>query len=374
MDGGVAEIGGFIDGGAGADGALELAFEAGIEGGPSDASWWDGAPEDGEVSDSGPVDGGLYASASADAGGAPSLAQAKPVETPTAPSAPTYIPIPIPGPSESVERPVRDLLEQFFPVLPREQTTILAPALMLIVLMALAFALRRAGEWLPDQGLLPRLAALALVLTRLLIIVGVVGLIAKLMPEWMGRALPWIVLAAAGAVGWSARDLLPDAVAWLVLASERRIGVGLWIAGEGFEGVVERRGFRSVVVRDAHGLRVAIPNRLLLQTPVTVQGQRGPIHDVVLRLRVDRPSALVREALNDAILTSPWIALGRPLLIRRDGREADLWHIRVHLLEIRFALRFEGELLERTEEMLAAPDRATPIAASRSDEDGTSVG
>ena len=59
-----------------------------------------------------------------------------------------------------------------------------------------------------------------------------------------------LLMAGGAALGWSARDVLPDIIAGLVITFERRIRKGMWVRGEGFSGSVEQLGLRASWLRD----------------------------------------------------------------------------------------------------------------------------
>ncbi|MFK8004301.1 MAG: hypothetical protein AB8H86_32345, partial [Polyangiales bacterium] len=75
--------------------------------------------------------------------------------------------------------------------------------------------------------------------------------------------------------------------------------------------------------------------------------------DVTLRLTGHSATAL-REAIIDAVLGSPWVAPQHRPHVYRDPDEPELWRVRARLLEAQYGVRFEGELLERTEATLEA--------------------
>ncbi len=154
-------------------------------------------------------------------------------------------------------------------------------------------------------------------------------------------------------------------IAGFVLAFERRIRTGMWIRSEDFAGQVESVGIRATLIRDAQGRQVAIPNRHLLRRPVTSDLSHELEQDVLLRIESDAPAERIRLAIRDAVLSSPWVLPGADPIVLRDPDDAWIWRVRSRLLAMRFAVAFEGELLERTEEMLAAyrpPPAPEPVA------------
>ncbi|MEM9189234.1 MAG: mechanosensitive ion channel domain-containing protein [Myxococcota bacterium] len=228
----------------------------------------------------------------------------------------------------------------------------LGTAALILLLMVLVYAVRRTRDRLPEHGVLPMVVRTAHIGLRLLVFLGMVALGVRVVAPALGNALPFAIVAGVIAIGWSARDVLPDAVAGVAVLFERRIRPGMWISGEGFEGVVEARGLRAIALRHPSGDRVAVPNRRLLTSVVRLQ-DGGATHDVALRFDGSIPAVRIRPALRDAVLTSPWVKSKMEMSIARDGADPTLWHVRAHLLDEKHATRFAGELLERAEDILA---------------------
>ncbi|MCA9617164.1 MAG: mechanosensitive ion channel [Myxococcales bacterium] len=228
--------------------------------------------------------------------------------------------------------------------------TLLATFALAIVL---AFALRRVRESLPDRGLIPSLLAFVHLALRLLVVAIALMLLLRALPPRLSVVALFTLAAVALALGWSVRDFLPDLVAGFVVVFERRVRRGTWVSAAGFAGQVERLGFRSTLLRDAQGRRVDVPNRHLLTSPVTSGGHHEREHEVEVHLETTLPAAVVRAALRDAVLASPWVFPGAGASVLRDPDEPMRWRVRGRLLEASFGARFEGELLERAEALLA---------------------
>ncbi len=221
-------------------------------------------------------------------------------------------------------------------------------------LWVLGSVLGRLARGFSAEGLLPGLLEGLRLLLRVVAVVFVLVAVGRSLPPSVRPALPWALLAAAAAVGWSARDVLPDLVAGVLLVTERRIRPGRWVGGDGFAGTVERVGLRASTLRDSLGRRVTVPNRHLLSVPLIEGRAVGGEHEVQLRLPEHCVAADVRAALRDAVLLSPWVPPGADPVVLRDPVDRALWTVRAPLLEVRWAARFEGELLERAEELLVA--------------------
>jgi small-conductance mechanosensitive channel len=153
-------------------------------------------------------------------------------------------------------------------------------------------------------------------------------------------------------IGWSVRDLFADLVAGGVLAAARRVKRGVWVSGEGFQGTVEGRSLRATWLRDAKGGRLTVPNRAMVGAPMVFDAGADAEHEVEVRLEGYEDAGKVRMALTDAILSSPWVLAGATPVVLRDPADPVVWRVRTKLLEPRFSVHFEGELLERVEDLL----------------------
>lgn len=258
------------------------------------------------------VDAGLQTEpeVEADAGAAPPLAEA-------IPAAQVDVQEATPDPIAQVETTLDELLEG----VPWGRWTVWRLLFWLLAAVLLAYVAGRLRERLPTSGAIPRIIRTTHIGLQIggVLIAG--ALLARLLSPSLGPALPWMILVASAAVAWSARDIMPDLVASIVLALEQRIRTGMWVSGEGYAGIVERRGLRAVWLRDGHGNRIAVPNRRFLDTPVVSQLTAGPFHEVSVRLATKEPARMIRQALNDAVLTSPWVHPDVACVVRRDGRD-----------------------------------------------------
>ncbi len=237
---------------------------------------------------------------------------------------------------------------------------------LLLIAIAISFLIGRARNSLAHEGALPLAASFLHALVRIAALAVGITLLVRLLPPGLWPALPLTLAAAAIALGLSLRDLLPDLLAGIVIAFEQRVQPGTWVAGNGFGGIVERRSLRATWLRDGHGRRIAVPNRVLLRGPIASHISTGPVHDTTLRIASEGPAGEIRRAILDAVLASPWVRAEVPPAVRRDGKDPMVWHVRAPLLDMRFGSQFEGDLLERTEEMLQGESRwPTPRTAPR---------
>jgi small-conductance mechanosensitive channel len=230
------------------------------------------------------------------------------------------------------------------------------------------FVVARARSWVATNIPLERMLGVLVLVLRL---VGL-GLLLAIVLESVPGGQDWVLLTLvvlALVIGWSVRDLFADLVAGGVLAAERRIKKGVWVSGSGFQGTVEGRSLRATWLRDGQGHRLTVPNRAMVGAPMVYDAGAEAEHEVVVRLEGYHDAGKVRMALTDAILSSPWVLAGATPVVLRDPADPVVWRVRTRLLEPRFSLHFEGELLERVEDLLRydPEERETVPGAAPSD-------
>lgn len=221
-----------------------------------------------------------------------------------------------------------------------------------LALLALVHRLRRP---LPDQGVLPRVLGVLHLALRLSAVVVLLMLSARFLPSWLQPSLLLTLAAVAVAVGFGGVwTVLPDVVGGMVLLTEGRLKPGQWVVGEGFAGAVEHVGPRVTVLRAADGALVTVPNRCVVRSPVRASERRWHEVEVELRTPEGAPASQLRHAIREAVLSSPYIPPDPGLVLSRDPRKPNRWRLRVRLLHVRYAAPFEGQLVERVEEAVAA--------------------
>lgn len=248
--------------------------------------------------------------------------------------------------------PLVNELQEFVSIFGRDGSGNLWGILLWFILAAVAATgIRRVRESFPSDGLIPNALALLHVGMRLVVIALALAFIVRALPPRLSLVMLLAFAGLAVAIGWSLRDVMPDLVASLVIAFERRIRRGVWVSGEGFAGHVERLGLRAALLYDTHGNRVMVPNREIVRAPVTA-GVGDHARELEVEVRIAGPAEEVRAALRDAVLTSPWVHPDAKPVVLRDPADPERWRVRGRLLEASFGARFEGELLERAEALL----------------------
>ncbi|MCB9691219.1 MAG: mechanosensitive ion channel family protein [Alphaproteobacteria bacterium] len=216
-----------------------------------------------------------------------------------------------------------------------------------------AAGLRRLNHRLKPNGVLPATVRTIEVVVRLFVAFLGLGAFGALVPASVSPALPIVVMAAAVAVGWSARDVSRDLVAGVFIAVEGQLRAGYWVSGERYSGSVEALGLRVTWLRDVHGRRIVVPNRVLLAQPLVTDDKPWPRIQFRVALPLNAPTRAIRDALEEAVLLSPWVAPEPEMEVHPDALEANIWHVAVRVLDSRYAHRFQGLLRERVEEILA---------------------
>ncbi len=248
--------------------------------------------------------------------------------------------------------PLVNELQEFVSIFGHDGSGNLWGILLWFILAAVAATgIRRVRENFPSDGLIPNVLALVHVGLRLVVIALALAFIVRALPPRLSLVMLLAFAGLAVAIGWSLRDVMPDLVASLVIAFERRIRRGVWVSGQGFAGHVERLGLRAALLYDTHGNRVMVPNREIVRAPVTA-GVGDHARELEVEVRIAGPAEEVRAALRDAVLTSPWVHPDAKPVVLRDPADPERWRVRGRLLEASFGARFEGELLERAEALL----------------------
>jgi small-conductance mechanosensitive channel len=263
------------------------------------------------------------------------------------PNAPVAAPVVTEPPSEEAEPTPDGTDEESSP----ERRPLLVLFLSLLGVGLLLFAAERVRAWITVNVPLRRGVGALVVFLRLTGLGLLIGIAIELLPagrDWIFGGL--VVLAIV--TGWSVRDLFADVVAGAILAGERRVRKGMWVSGDGFQGTVEGRSLRATWLRDGQGHRLTVPNRAMVGAPMVYDSGGEAEHEVVVRLEGYDDASRIRLALNDAILSSPWVLAGATPVVLRDPADPVVWRVRSKLLEPRFSVHFEGELLERVEDLL----------------------
>jgi Mechanosensitive ion channel len=228
---------------------------------------------------------------------------------------------------------------------------VLAALIGAALLTAVAAAARSAAGALRPEGLLPAALRGIEVGSRAAALIAVAWAGIVLLPDGLRALVPWVGGAMALAVGWSARDVLQDWIAWGFLASEGHLRPGAWVRGETFEGVVRALRPRVLWIVDERGTLAAVPNRLVARSVLQFDADGHPEVSVELDLPGVAP-ATARRVLEEAAWLSPWLAPGTAVRITSGGPGPERWAVRLRIVELACRDRFLGTFRERVGESL----------------------
>ena len=122
----------------------------------------------------------------------------------------------------------------------------------------------------------------------------------------------WGLLAVVVGAGWSCRFYFADGIAGLLILAEGRVVPGASVSGEGFSGKVASRGWRCVVLADARGRLLHVPNRSFHSHALRVQPPGRVSEAIRLRIPQGLDPAAARRLAVGWLARSPWVSSGPP--------------------------------------------------------------
>lgn len=237
---------------------------------------------------------------------------------------------------------------QLWPFAPPSGGQSFSRSAMWFIIATLAVVL---GRWidgtkttLPSRGLLPAVARVMEVVCRIAALIAVLFGTMRLVPDAYFQYFPVVLVAASVAVGWSARDVLHDVLAGVLLVVEHRLVPEMRVEADGRVGTVINVGFRSVSMESDDGQIIRIPNRDFLSTDTRVDKDPYAPVEVV----VEAPHG-ARRRLEEIALASPLVAPGHPPEVFRDPEHPERWVVRARLVHPRWTLAFRGAVQDRLE-------------------------
>lgn len=220
--------------------------------------------------------------------------------------------------------------------------------LALLISQATVSPLRR----LQSTGFLPFVFRIVFFGGRLVATMAFLSVFFLLLPESLRPAIPWVLVAAGVALGWSARDMLRDILAAGVLLVERRLKPGVRIRTQDHSGIITRMGFRAVYLNSDGGGELGLPNRSFLSRAFEIDPNPHLPIEIRLQIQSQASTDTIREALVEMALFSPFLAPGhRPEAVRDPGNH-NIWILKGRLLSAEHLKAFEGALEEQIETVL----------------------
>ena len=240
---------------------------------------------------------------------------------------------------------------------PSLQKAVLSGLLAALFVLLTRFLERGPLSRLPSRGLVPLGLRGLVVFLRLATLAAVLVGGLMLLPNSVNPAPAYVFIGVAVAVGWTARDVLRDVIAGVVLVVEHRLvksqRVLLRHDGVHMSGVVRTVGLRYVELVDDDGREVTVPNRALLEAIVHSDPDTYAPVEVRIHVRSGLDALRVRKALEELALTSPYLAPARPPEVHRDSSAPDVWLVRARLVDPRWSTAFEGAMVELADEVLS---------------------
>ena len=232
-------------------------------------------------------------------------------------------------------------------------------ALIVAAAMVLITAEQRLLPWIAARlhGRARHYLLAAVPLLRLVIIALALGLAVATVLEPTLQNMVALLGAVGLALGFALKDYASSLIAGVVSAFEQPYRPGDWIAIDGIYGEVRHVGMRSVELVTPDDTRVTVPHHKIWDTPVSNANNGTPDLQCVAHFYVepehDETAAL--QALEDVALTSPFLALARPVsVVARELPGAVEYRVRAYPLRPGLQFRFLTDLSLRGRRTLAA--------------------
>ncbi|MCK6522709.1 mechanosensitive ion channel family protein [Myxococcota bacterium] len=169
-----------------------------------------------------------------------------------------------------------------------------------------------------------------------------------------------MLVGAALALGWTARDLLRDVLGGVLLSLEGRVQPQTRVRFRGLSGVVESLDLRALILLDDEGQHITIPNRLLIEDVLAVDPDPYAPVEVTVHVPAGVGAQHVHQVLEEIALLSPYLAPSRPPHVYRDPDHKDIWIVSARLVHPRYAKEFRGALVELADEAFGVGGPKTP--------------
>jgi len=254
---------------------------------------------------------------------------------------------------------VRDLhaereIPRQLPVTPEPsfRRALIAGILAVFMLLAIRWIERGPLTRLPQRGLVPLTLRGTVVGLRVSTLAAVLIAGLMLLPKGLNPAPAYVFVGVALAVGWTARDVLRDFIAGVVLVVEHRLVVDQRVELGDHRGLIQGIGLRHVDVLDDSGQLVTIPNRVFLEATLHTDPDRFAPVAVRIHVPTGGQAGEVRRQLEELALLSPYLAPERDPEVHRDADERDVWVVRARLVDPRYAPAFRGAMVELADEVL----------------------
>ena len=229
-----------------------------------------------------------------------------------------------------------------------------------VLVLGVARMSRRGMRRLPTRGLIPLILRTTTLLGRGVFVPLIILGLYALTPEGWGWAEPAVLAAAAAAIGWTARDLLADLFAGVILGVDRSVEVNQRVEIDGEVGTVTDLGLRIARVRLDDGRILTLPNHLLASRVLRIDPDHYAPVTVPVRVPGEWGVGEVRKQLEELALLSPYVAPTRPPRVFRDPNQEAVWMVEARLVHASHAPAFSGALVELADEIFGSGASSKP--------------
>jgi small-conductance mechanosensitive channel len=224
--------------------------------------------------------------------------------------------------------------------------------LVLAVAAALILFVQKTLPWLANRlrGRRRHWLLAMVPLLRLVIIIGAFLWTVPIVIEPSVQNMVAVFGSLGLALGFALKDYASSLVAGIVAVGETPYRNGDWVEIDGIYGEVTHVGMRSLQLVTPDDNLVTIPHLKLWTGAISNANNGGPQlqcpTDFYVHPRHD--GAVVRAALHDVALTSPYIALDRPVaVVVQEQRWSTRYRLRAYPIDARQQFRFGTDLTVR---------------------------
>lgn len=229
---------------------------------------------------------------------------------------------------------------------------------VLALAWVLVLAIERVLPWLADvvPGRLRRFILPAIPQLRLAVIVGTLATVAPLLVEPTPQNLMVLLGTAGLAIGFAFKDYVASLIAGVVAIYERPYRPGDWVKIGDAYGEVQSIGLRSLRLVTPDDTVVTIPHAHLWTANIFNEndGARTLQCAVDFYLHPRHDAAAVRQKLHDVALTSPFLALSRPVtVVLAEKPWGTHYRLKAYPIDARDQFAFRSDLTLRGKTALA---------------------
>ncbi|HHO48973.1 MAG TPA: mechanosensitive ion channel [Desulfobacteraceae bacterium] len=229
--------------------------------------------------------------------------------------------------------------------------------LAVLLIIALQHVLPWIGNRLHGKKRLTLLATVPIF--RLIIILAAFVMIVPLLIEPSLQNMVALFGSVGLAIGFALKDYASSLIAGIIAVGERNYRNGDWIRVGDIYGEVRHVGMRTVEVITPEDDRVLIPHALLWNQPV-INSNNGEAHLLCVAdfyLHPQHEGAMVRQALEDVAMTSPYLCLDAPVIVVvKETAWGTRYRLKAYPVSASQQFRFISDLTTRGRSVLREAD------------------